>query len=116
MADPNILVAGFDGQANRALRTDAAGNLRMSGDAIATAQVTVGTSATVIAAARAGRRSITLVNEGTTDVRIGAAGVAAGTGLLLAGAKGQALTIETAAALSGIVGTGTQAVSVIENY
>lgn len=116
MADANLLVAGFDGSTNRVLRTDAAGNLRSSGDTIATAQVTVGTTATVIAAARAGRRSITIVNEGATDVRLGAAGVTTGTGLLLAGVKGQALTIETAAAVSGIVGTGTQAVSVVENY
>lgn len=116
MADASILVAGFDGQANRVLRTDAAGNLRASGDAIATAQVTVGTAATVIAAARAGRRSITIVNEGTTDVRLGGAGVTSANGLLLAGIKGQQLTIETAAAISGIVATGTQPVSLIENF
>jgi hypothetical protein len=116
MADPNILVAGFDGTTTRVLRTDGAGNLRVSGDAITTGQVTVTTAATVIAAARAGRRSITIVNEGTTDMRIGGAGVTTANGLLLSGVKGQTLTIETAAAVFGIVGAGSQTVSFVENY
>ena len=88
------------------------------GGTIATGQVSVATTAggTLICAARATRRSITIVNLGTTDVYIGASGLTTSTGLLLLGAKGAAITLETAAEIYGIVGSGTQSVSYIEEY
>lgn len=124
MAEQMLVAGGLDPSGNaKPFKVDASGNLTVGGSttapgtaSIATGQVTVATTATVVAAARTGRRSITIVNEGTTDVRIGAAGVTAGNGLLLSGVKGQTLTVETAAAVYGIVGTGTQAVSYVEAY
>lgn len=83
---------------------------------IASAQVSVATTATQLVAARATRQAVTIVNHGTTDVLIGLSGVTTSTGLLLAGVKGQTITIYTTAAVYGIVGTGTQTVSVLEAY
>lgn len=88
----------------------------LSAQTLATAQVSVTTSATQIAASRAGRRSITIINEGTTVVRLGVSGVTTGTGAYLAGVAGASVTLETEAAVYGIVGSGTQTVSCIENY
>lgn len=81
-----------------------------------TAQATVGTTATLIIAGRPGRKEVTLVNHGTTDVYFGAAGVSTSTGSLLTGTKGAGITIATEAAIYGIVGSGTQAVSAIETF
>jgi len=53
----------------------------------ATGQISVGTTATLIAASRAGRSAISVVNVGTTDTYIG--------GVLLLGVKGSAVTTET---------------------
>lgn len=81
------------------------------------AQVSVGTTATLIAARRAGRHRITLVNHGTTPVYVGHDGsVTTTTGALLAGVAGQTLDIDTQGAVYGIVGTGTETVSAIETY
>lgn len=83
---------------------------------LATGQVSVGNTATLIAAARAGRKSITIINAGTTDVYLGASGVATGTGLLLYGQKGAGITIDGGAAVYGIVASGSQTVSYLESY
>jgi hypothetical protein len=83
---------------------------------IATAQATVGTTATQIVAARAGRGSVRIVNHGTTDVFIGAAGVTTTTGTLLQGVIGYSVTIDGGAAVFGIVATGTQVVSALEAF
>ena len=87
-------------------------------DNIATNQILVGTTAggTLIAAARIGRNAVTITNLGTTDVYIGASGVTTGTGALLVGTKGASITIPTSAALYGIVGAGTQAVSFVDTF
>lgn len=79
-----------------------------------TSQVSVAATDTLVAAARAGRVAITIENNGTTDVFIGSAGVTTGTGFLLPGVKGAALTIPTAAEVHGISSTGSQTVSVLE--
>ena len=83
---------------------------------IATNQVSVLATATLIAAARAGRSMITIVNGGTTDVFVGGSGVTAGTGVLLVGIKGASITIPTSGAVYGITGGGSQAVSFLEAY
>jgi hypothetical protein len=87
-------------------------------ETIATAQVSVADTAggTLIAAARAGRKSITIVNEGSTLVRLGPTGVTTSTGLFLKGAAGESVKIDGGAAIYGIVATGTQAVSYVEVY
>lgn len=84
------------------------------GLAIKTGKVTVATTVTLIAAARTGRKQLIIVNEGTTDVRIGNKAITSTTGVLLNGAKGAQLVLETGSDVYGIVGAGTQAVSFIE--
>lgn len=112
------LVAGSDGANARALLTDASGRLQVtqSPSSLAAAQVSVGAAATQLAAVRAGRTAITIINHGTTDVFIGGSGVTAATGVLLAGAKGQALVLDGAAAVYAIVASGSQTVSVAETF
>jgi len=82
---------------------------------VATGQAVVGTSATPIVAARAGRSSVTLINLGTTDVYVGGSGVTAATGLLLIGAKGGGLVIDGEAAIYAIA-AGAQTISFMETY
>ena len=85
---------------------------------VAQNQVTVDTTAggVTIAAARATRRSITVINLGTTDVYLGVGSVTTSNGVLLLGLKGSALTFDTIVAIKGIVGAGSQAVSYWEEY
>jgi len=84
------------------------------GTDVASGSVTATTAAGLIVAARAGRSSVMIVNEGATDVRLGPSGVTAATGALLAGGKGNSVSIEGAAAVYGIVAAGTQVVSYLE--
>lgn len=85
---------------------------------IATGQVSVDTTTggKLIAAERAGRGRIILINGGTSDVFIGLQGITTTTGALLAGVKGQTLTLQTEAAIYGIVGSSTEPVSYIEEF
>ncbi|MCA1458085.1 hypothetical protein I6F35_33670 [Bradyrhizobium sp. BRP22] len=85
-------------------------------NAIATGQPNVSTSATPIAPARPDRKRLTIINGGTADVFIGGPNVTAANGALLAGTKGQSIVLETAAAVYGIVGADTAAVSFIEEF
>jgi hypothetical protein len=82
----------------------------------ATAQVTVAATATLIVAARAGRDTVIIENAGTTAVYIGGSGVTTATGMLLPGVLGASIAIETTAAVYGITASGTQAVTIIENF
>ena len=79
-----------------------------------TAQVSVGATPTLIAAARTGRDMVTIINHGTTLTFIGSAGVTITTGFLLP--ANAALTIPTTAAVYGVVEAATQTVSVLESY
>lgn len=88
----------------------------VGGASIASGQVSVGTSATQIVAARAMRKEVVIVNTSTTIVYLGASGVTTGTGLYLAGVAGQLIKLRTAAAVYGIVATGTETVSFMEEY
>ena len=85
---------------------------------VATGQVSVDTTSggVTVAAARVTRRSITIVNHGTTDVYIGVGSVTTSNGILLPGTKGAALTIETTLAVKAIVASGSQIVSYLEEY
>jgi hypothetical protein len=85
---------------------------------IATTQVSVDTTlgGKLLVAERAGRVKVTLVNHGTTDVFVGAAGLTTGTGALLKGAAGQTLTLDGAMPVYGIVAASTQTISVIETF
>lgn len=84
---------------------------------IAYGQVSCTTSATQVAAARAGRRaiSVTLV-AGGTDIYLGDASVATTTGELLLGAKGASRSIPTSAALYCRTGSGSVTLSFTEVY
>lgn len=81
-----------------------------------TGQAIVAATATLIVSQRAGRDTVVIENHGTTNVFIGKSNVTTSTGLLLPGVVGASVAIETTEALYGIVGTGTQAVSFIENF
>lgn len=83
-----------------------------------TGQATVDTTAggVLIAAARPGRRKITVVNHGTTAVYLGDKGLTTSSGVLLHGAAGAERSIETDQAVYGIVGSSSQAVSFVEVY
>jgi hypothetical protein len=83
---------------------------------LATAQVSVAATATLIVAARVGRKEVTIVNHGTTAVYLGPSGVATTTGQLLAGVAGEGITYSGGAAVYGIAATGSQTVSVAEVY
>lgn len=85
---------------------------------IATNQVSVASTAggTQIVAARTARVDVTIENSGTTDVYLGASGVTTSTGFLLKGIAGAAVTINTAAAVYGIVASSTQTVSYVETF
>lgn len=87
-----------------------------SASSIATGQVSVGTAATLIVAARAARQSVTIIQEGTTLVRVGASGVTLTTGVPLPGTAYSQLDLPGGAAIYGIVGTGSQTVSFVEVF
>lgn len=84
--------------------------------AVATAQVGVAASSTLVAAARLGRNAVTVQNLGTTAVYLGPSGVTTATGLLLPGSVGASVTIPTSAAVYGVAATGTQSVAVLETF
>ena len=118
LSDDLAIIPNRDGSVN----VDIVGGTQTVGAAsIATSQVSVGNSATLIAAARAGvagtgRVALTIENSGTTDVYIGPSGVTTATGILLPGVKGAALTIPTTAAVYGITGGASQTVTVLESF
>ena len=108
----------FDGTQWFRMRGDATGTYTVAKgtSTIANAQGSVTTTTGQMVPARVGRSSVTIINESTTVIRYGAAGVTAANGAYLAGVAGTAVTIPTAAAVHGIVGTGTAAFSYIENF
>lgn len=83
---------------------------------LSTGQVTVGTTATLIVPARAGRVNLQVSNYSTTDTFCGPAGVTTANGYLLTGTKGATVILTTAAAVYCIVATGTELVSWAETY
>jgi hypothetical protein len=83
-----------------------------------TAQVSVATTATLIAAARPGRDTIIIANvTGTQQVYIGnSASVTAATGFLLPASIGASIAVDCTSAVYGIAVTAAQTVSVLETY
>jgi len=79
-------------------------------------QITCATTATQIAAARAGRKGIEVTMLGTGDAYLGASGVTTAAGHLLLGTKGTSKSLPSSAAVYCIVASGTQAVSYVEVY
>jgi len=83
---------------------------------IANAQVSVTSSSAQVVPARAGRRSLVIVNHGTTDVFLGTGTVTTANGLYLKGTSGASVSIPTSAAVNGIVASGTQTISYMEVF
>lgn len=83
---------------------------------IANDQVSVTTTSATVVASRAGRRSLLIVNHGTTDVYLGTGTVTTSNGLLLKGTAGASVSIPTSAAVNGVVASGTQTVSYLEVF
>jgi hypothetical protein len=79
-------------------------------------QVSLTSSATLIVAARPGRKEVTIVNNSTTMLYLGGSGVTTTTGLLLAGVTGEGVTISGGAAIYGVVASGSEPVSFLEVY
>lgn len=123
--DANTTMVGADNDyAN--LQVNPIGQLKVVDSAspsISNYQVSVDTTSGGVAMApgtplpvTAVRKRIIIVNHGTTDVYIGSGTVTTSNGLLLIGIKGAALTLETTATIKGIVASGSQTVSCIEEY
>lgn len=112
------VIAGSDGTLTRTVLTDNVGKLQItqSPGTIATNQISVGTSPTLISSARTGRTALTIVNHGTTDVFIGTSNVSNTSGILLTGTRGQTLVFDGSASVYGIVSSGTQTVSFVETF
>ena len=83
---------------------------------IAPAQGSVTTTAASLVAARAGRRSVTIENTGTTPVYIGGSGVTSTTGFLLPGVAGASVTLNFSGAVYAVTASGTAAVTLYEIY
>jgi len=117
-ADFTTITLNADGTTRSAPSVSAPASSQDVGRAtLATSQITIGTTATLIAAARAGRGSIKVTNTGTTVAFLGnSTGVTITTGDYLAGAVGAANTYGYQGALYGIVATGTAVVTVSEVY
>lgn len=81
-----------------------------------TSQPVIAAAATLIVAARLGRKKVTVVNPSAVAVYLGDSGVTTATGVLLAGVVGASVTIETDQAVYGVVAASTQAVSAVESW
>lgn len=88
--------------------------IKQVGSAFSTGQVSIATTATQIVAANSNRARLVIVQHGTTDVYLGGSGVTTGNGALLKGVAGNQFAVRSTAAVYGIVGTGTQSISYIE--
>ena len=108
----------------KALQLDAASNLlvaavkQVGAGNVAMGQVSVDATSTgvEIVAARATRRTVTIVNNGTTQVFLKGGSVASTTGVLLAGTVGASATFESVSQIKGITASGTVTVSYVEEY
>lgn len=105
----------FNGTSWDRQRGDSNGAFSVSkgGSNMATGQVAVTTSATLVAAARAGRQMITLSPTTAVVYYVGNTGVTSSTGLYVA--AGASITLETAAAVYA-VGASAVTISYIEFY
>jgi hypothetical protein len=78
-----------------------------------TAQVSVGSTATVIVASEDGRDEVTIQNLGTTPVYLGDANVTTINGFPLPGVAGASVTIPATTAIYGRTASGSQTVAVL---
>lgn len=108
----------FDDGTGKAATVSAAAPLPV-GDrgtgSVATGQVAVGTTATLVAPARPGRRRVMVSVGAANACAFGNAGVTATTGFALAAAAGASVTLDFAGALYGACSASTT-VSFIEQF
>ena len=83
---------------------------------LATGQGTATTTVSTIVASRAGRVSVTVVNNSTTAVILGGPAVTTGTGVILPGVVGTSLTLSYSGAVGVITTAGSAALSFYELY
>lgn len=111
---------GFNGTTWDQLQVDSNKNLLVSSGGaptLATAQVSVTTGNISVAAARAGRRAVTITNvTGTSAIYCGNTGVATTTGTYLGATAGSNITLNTTVAIFCTVAATTQTVTVAETY
>lgn len=111
---------GFNGTTWDQLQVDTNKNLLTSSGgapSLATAQVSVTTGNISVAAARTGRRAVTVTNvTGTSAIYCGNTGVATTTGTYLGATAGSSITLNTTAAIFCTVAATTQTVTVAETF
>lgn len=111
---------GFNGTTWDQLQVDSNKNLLVSAGgapSLATAQVSVTTGNISVAAARTGRRSVTITNAtGTSAIYCGNTGVATTTGTYIGATLGSSTTLNTTAAIFCTVAATTQTVTVAETF
>lgn len=89
----------------------------IGGGSVATGKVNVTTSATLICAARTGRKRITIsISTTFTNLYIGDSGVSTSAGYRLQGSAGSSIQLETSAAIYGITSATSVDVFYIEEY
>lgn len=95
---------------------DLKGNLRtkQAGSGFTAGQVSITTTATLIAAANNSRMRLLVTNLGTTTLYIGGSGVTSTTGHVLQGIAGYPMALRTTAAVYGITASGSQSISYLE--
>lgn len=109
--------AGVPLNSNNAVPTISLGT-----NTLATNQVSVASSATLIVAARTGatgigRKSVTITNiTGTGPFYVGNTGLTTSTGMYVGATAGASITLDTQAAIFGIVPTTAQSVSFVETF
>lgn len=106
-----VQLAKYDPVSQAMVRDTNAGS-----DDHASNQVSIADTATQIVGLRANRQGIVIINNSNTDIFIGDDTVTDTTGALLLGVKGSAITIETTAAIYGVVASGTATVSYMELF
>lgn len=110
------LVSASGGASPAGTAADPSFSKPVGGSSINTNQITVGATATLIVAARAGRQSVSITTTAATVLYIGASGVTTTTGHYIAASAGATITVNTAAAVYGVVASGTLVVTFLENY
>lgn len=91
------------------------GYTNVGGGNMATGQVAVGTTATLVVAARAARQRVTITSTSAVVFYVGNSNVTAVTGAYVAGATGASITLDTGAAVYA-VGAAAVTVSYVELY
>jgi len=107
----------WSGTAVVAARGDATGayTVEKGGPSIATSQTSVGTTAALVAPARAGRNKVTVSIGAANTCVLGNAGVTLSTGFPLQPVAGASITLDTAAAIY-VVCSATTTVSDVETF